>query len=107
MSEELNELRKIRELLELLAEEKIAERDAKQREALREIVGAGSKMQKSVLLMDGLQTQAQIRANTGVNQGNLGNLVGRLHKARLLAGNTKTPKLVISITSTFFEDHER
>ena len=107
MNEELDELRKIRELLELLAEEKIAERDAKQRTALRQIVGASSKMQKSVLLMDGAQTQAQIRAETGVHQGNFSTVVGKLHKASLLTGDTKAPKLVISIPSNFFEDHER
>jgi hypothetical protein len=107
MNEELDELRKIRELLELLAEEKIAERDAKQRAALRQIVGASPKMQQSVLLMDGLQTQAQIRAKTGVHQGNFSTVVGKLHKANLLAGDTKAPKLVISIPSNFFEDHER
>lgn len=100
-------LRKIHGLLELLAEEKIAQRDAKQRASLREIVGASSKMQESILLMDGVQTQAQIRAKTGAHQGNLSTLVGKLHKARLLAGDTKTPKLVISIPSSFFEDHGR
>lgn len=107
MNAELEELQRIRGLLELLAEDKIAERDAKQRSALRHIVGASSKMQASVLLMDGVQTQAQIRAKTGAHQGQFSTLVGKLHKAKLLAGDTKTPKLVISIPSNFFEDHER
>jgi AAA+ superfamily predicted ATPase len=104
MSEELTELvRKIHGLLELLAEEKIAQRDAKQRATLREIVGTSSTKQKSVFLMDGTQTQKQIRAKTGVNQGHLSTMVGKMHTAHLIAGDTKIPKLAISIPSNFFE----
>jgi hypothetical protein len=107
MSQEVEELRKIRELLELLAEDKIAERDAKPRTALRQIVGASPKIQSSVLLMDGVQTQPQIRAKTGVHQGNFSTVVGKLHKANLLVGDTKTPKLLITIPPNFFEIDER
>ena len=52
-SELLETVRKICGLLELLAEDKIAQRDAKQRTALLEIVGASATKQKSVFLMDG------------------------------------------------------
>jgi hypothetical protein len=99
-------LRKIHGLLELLAEEKIAQRDAKQRASLRELVGASPTKQKSVFLMDGAHTQAQICKVTGVNQGNLSTMVGKMHKAKLVEGDTKTPKLVISIPPNFFEAHE-
>ncbi len=66
MSDDLNELlatvRKIYELLELLAEDKIAQRDAKQRTALLEIVGTSATKQKSVFLMDGtLNTDGDTR----------------------------------------------
>jgi hypothetical protein len=107
MSDELTELvRKIHGLLELLAEEKIAQRDVKQRAALREIVGTSLAKQKSVFLMNGTLTQKQIRAKTTVNQGNLSTMVGKLHKAKLLEGDTGMPKLSISIPSHFFENHE-
>jgi hypothetical protein len=99
-------LRKIHGLLELLAEDKIAQRDAKQRASLRELVGASPKKQKSVFLMDGTRTQAQIRKITGVNQGDLSTVVGKMHKAKLFEGDTKMPKLVISIPPNFFEARE-
>ena len=104
MSDELTELvRKIHGLLELIAEEKIDQRDVKQRAALRQIVGSSPKKQKSVFLMDGAHTQKQIRTKTGVNQGHLSTMVGKIHKVNLLAGDTTTPKLAISIPSNFFE----
>lgn len=107
MNDELTDLiRKIHGLLELLAEDKIAQRDAKQRGVLREIVGSSSTKQKSVFLMDGARTQAEIRKETGVNQGHLSTMVGKLHKAKLLEGETKIPKLAISIPLNFFEAHE-
>ncbi|MEA3208877.1 MAG: hypothetical protein QOE70_1934 [Chthoniobacter sp.] len=107
MSDELTELvRKIHGLLELLAEEKVAQRDAKQRESLRQLVGTSRTKQKSVFLMDGAHTQAQIRKTTGVNQGHLSTMVGKMHKAKLLAGDAKMPTLAISIPANFFETHE-
>ena len=98
-------IRKIYGLLELLAEDKIAQRDAKQRTTLLEIVGTGAAKQKSIFLMDGTRTQREIRAVTSVNQGNLSAMIGRLQKAKLLTGDTKTPKLAISIPQTFFESN--
>lgn len=102
-TEILSALNKILGLLELLAEDKIAQRDAKQRAELRGIVGSSKPKQKSVFLMDGTQTQREIRRETSVNQGNLSTMVGKLHKAKLLLGDTTKPHLAISIPSTFFE----
>jgi len=99
----LETVRKIYGLLELLAEDKIAQRDAKQRAALLEIVGKSAPKQKSVFLMDGSRMQAEIRKSTSVNQGHLSTMVGKLHKAKLLDGDTKKPKLAISIPQNFFE----
>lgn len=104
--EVLKTLRKIEQLLELLAEDKIAERDAKQRKSLREIVGASIPMQKSVLLMNGIRTQKEIRDATSAHQGNLSTLIGKLFTAKLLDGDTKAPKLVISVPPNFFEKNE-
>ena len=99
----LEEVRQMRKLLEVLAEPAIAQRDAKLRDELRTIVGSSSKKQESVLLMDGSRTQAQIIAQTSINQGDLSTMVGRLENAGLLADGKKQPKLAISIPSNFFD----
>jgi len=101
----LEVLQKIHGLLELLAEDKIAQRDAKQRAAVREIVGTSAKKQESIFLMDGTRTQADIRKQTSVNQGHLSTMVGKLHEAKLLIDDTKRPKLAISIPPNFFESN--
>lgn len=101
----LSTLSKIHGLLELLAEDKIAQRDAKQRTALLEIVGTSATMQKSIFLMDGKRTQKEIRTETSAHQGNLSTMVGKLHKAKLLVGDTKTPQLAITIPPNFFESN--
>jgi hypothetical protein len=88
----LETLRKIYDLLELLAEDKIAERDAKQRQALREIVGSSVQMQKSVLLMNGTRSQKDIHTETSVHRGNLSTMVGKLRAAKLIEGDTTTPR---------------
>lgn len=107
MSDDLTDLvRKIHSLLELLAEDKIAQRDSKHRETLRQLVGISPTKQKSVFLMDGSRTQTEIRKLTGVNQGHLSVMVGKMQKANLLAEDTKTPKLAISIPANFFETNE-
>jgi len=99
----LETVRRIHDLLELLAEDKIAERDAKQRTTLIEIVGASVPMQKSILLMDGTNTQTDIHTKTSAHKGQLSTLVGKLSTAKLLVGDSKYPKLAISIPSNFFE----
>ncbi len=101
--EVLETLRKIFGLLELIAEDKIAQRDAKPRSALLEIVGKSETKQKSVFLMDGTRTQAELHRQTSVHKGDLSTLVGKLHKAKLLADDTKKPQLTISIPQNFFE----
>ena len=103
----LETVRKIYGLLELLAEDKIAQRDAKQRAALVEIVGKSVTKQKSVLLMNGTRTQTEIHGATSVHKGDLSTIVGKLHKAKLLDGDTKKPKLAISIPLDFFEGNAK
>jgi hypothetical protein len=111
MSDDSNELlasvRQICALLELLAEDKVAQRDARQRSALLQVVGKSVPKQKSVLLMDGTRTQADIRRATSVHQGDLSTMVRKLHKAKLLLDDIKKPKLVISIPPNFFEINEK
>src|SRR5260370_14142699 len=99
----LEEVSQMRKLLELLAEPAIAQRDSKLRDELRKIVGSGSKKQQAVLLMDGRRTQAQIIAQTSVNQGDLSTLVRKMESAALLSAGKNQPKLAISIPSNFFD----
>ncbi len=102
-AELLEAVREIRKLLELLAEPAIAQRDAKLRKELRQLVGNSASKQKSVLLMNGARTQAQIRAEATVHQGNLSTLVSKMTQSKLLTGDPKLPKLAISIPPNFFE----
>src|SRR5438477_11312089 len=98
----LNTICEIRDLLRLIAEPHIAARDQKLRDALREVVGRSTAKQESVLLMDGTRTQATIHRTTEINKGHLSTMVKQLAEAQLLEGDTKLPKLTISIPSNFF-----
>lgn len=103
-SEELlSTVREIRELVRLMAEPAIAARDQKLRAELRRIVGKSVTSARSVFLMDGSRSQAEIQRETKINQGNLSTLAKQLKANKLLADDGKNPKLAISIPSTFFE----
>lgn len=103
-SEMLSVLAEMRDLLRLIAEPAIAERDKKFREALRVIGGsATSKKAKAILLLDGTRTQAEVSKACGINQGDLSNLVKKLKAEELLRGDSKQPQLAISIPANFFE----
>ena len=100
----LQVLTEMRDLLRLMAEPAIAERDKRLREALRGIAGSATgKKAKAILLMDGSRKQASIVHECGINQGDLSNLVKKLKAAELLTGDPKQPQLSISIPSNFFE----
>jgi DNA-binding MarR family transcriptional regulator len=100
----LDAVRELRDLVRLLAEPAIAERDKKLRAELRRLVGRSPKKSKAVLLMDGKRKQADIKREGGINQGDLSTLVKQLKAASLITADAKQPKLTISITSNFFED---
>ncbi|MGB8987242.1 MAG: hypothetical protein WCC37_11615 [Candidatus Sulfotelmatobacter sp.] len=102
-SELLRAVHEIRDLVRLMAEPAIAERDQKLRGELRRIVGSSVPKSRSVLLMDGNRTQAAIHSATGINKGDLSTLVKRLKEAKLLSGDGKEPKLAIVVPATFFE----
>src|SRR5690348_16305814 len=103
----LEEVRHIRELLELLAEPAMAQRDVKLRQELRKTVGSSAKKQKSVFLMDGSRTQKEIVAQTGVHQGHFSTMVGTLAGVGVLTIDKKHPKLTIPIPSNFFDADAR
>jgi hypothetical protein len=101
----LSVLAEMRDLLRLIAEPAIAERDKKLREALRIIGGnATSKNARAILLLDGARTQADVIKGCGISQGNLSGLVKKLKVADLLKGDPKQPQLAISISANFFQE---
>lgn len=100
----LQVLTEMRDLLRLIAEPAIAERDKKLRLALRSIAGSATgKKANAILLMDGTRNQAGISSECGINQGDLSVLVKKLKSSELLRGDPKQPELAILIQPNFFE----
>ncbi len=100
----LRVLIEMRDLLRLMAEPAIAERDKKRRIAVRAIAGnASGKKAKAILLMDGTRTRQAIISTSGIDQGDLSALIKKLSASNLLTGEPKLPQLAISIPSNFFE----
>jgi CRP-like cAMP-binding protein len=99
----LSAVEEIRDLIRLMAEPAIADRDQKLRTELKRIVGSSTPKSKAVLLMTGSRTQVDIQRETGINQGHLSTLVKQLKDNKLLSGDPKNPKLAITIPSNFFE----
>ena len=106
MSREIELLTEIRDLLEVMAEPALAQRDAKRRSALRTIVGGSRKRAKAVLLMDGARPQSAIAKNSGIDKGDLSRLVKGLASEKLIASDEKHPRLVLKVPPTFFERNE-
>jgi hypothetical protein len=102
----LSAVQEIRDLVRLMAEPAIAERDRKLRAELKQLVGKSAAKSKSVFLMDGSRTQADIQRETKINQGDLSTLVKKLAASKLLSGDGKKPKLAISIPANFFEGED-
>lgn len=101
----LRVMTEMRDLLRLMAEPAIAQRDKKLRDALRSIGGAATgRKAKAILLMDGTRVQARIVDDCGISKGNLSQLVAELKAAELLTGDPKQPQLAISIPANFFEE---
>ena len=100
----LHVLAEMRDLLRLIAEPAIAQRDKKLREGLRGIAGSATGQKaKAILLMDGTRTQVRIINECGITKGNLSVLVKNMKAAELLTGDPKQPQLAISIPPNFFE----
>ena len=92
----------IRELLRLLAEPAIAQRDEKLRTSVREIVGKSQLKRKAIFQMDGTRTQKEISHATGLDQGDLSKLVKAL-RANGLISPGDNPCLTIPLPANFFE----
>ena len=102
MDEQTNLLREIRDLLRLMAEPQLAERDRKGREAILAIVGRSEKRQKAVLLVDGIRTRAQIQKELGWDDGNMSRLFSALKDAGVCDVQNGIPTLRVSISAAMF-----
>lgn len=101
-AELLSAVNEILELVRLMAEPAVAERDAKLRAELKSIVGSSVPKSRAVLLMNGTRTQREIHRETGMNQGNLSTLVKQLKNGKLLSDDPN-PTLVIKTPPNFFD----
>jgi hypothetical protein len=103
----LQVMSEVRDLLRLIAEPAIAQRDKKLRISLRSIAGtATGKKAKAVLLMDGTKNRAKIIEESGIDSSDLSALVKKLAAESLISGDPKQPRLTISIPPDFFERSE-
>lgn len=102
-AELLAAVEEIRELVRLMAEPAIAERDAKRRTELKRIVGSSLQKGQAVLQMNGTHERKDIQRDTGISKGNLSTLLKLLKESDLISGDGKQPKLAISVPPNFFE----
>ena len=103
MDEQTQLLREMRDLLRVIAEPALAERDKKRRADLVEIVGTSKGRATAVLLMDGSKSQAAISKESGMDKGGLSRLVKALKGKQLIKTDEKHPELVLAIPPNFFE----
>ena len=104
MSQEIQLLTEIRDLMQVMAEPALAKRDAKLRSSLRGLVGTSAKKAKAVMLMDGTRTQATLVKDSGMDQGGVSRLVKGLAEAKLVAADEKHPKVLLKVPATFFDE---
>jgi hypothetical protein len=96
-------LKKIHDLLLLIAEPQLAKRDESLRLKLREMVGKSKQKLAVVLLLDGDRTQAELAKSAGMDPSNLSKFLGALRDALLLDEDSSNPKLVFPVTASMFE----
>jgi hypothetical protein len=103
VSEDTELLREIRDLLRLVAEPALAEREKALRSALLQIVGKSKQKEQAVVLMDGTRSQMAIHKQCGIDKGALSRLVKSLREASLLGDDDKQPKTVLPVPPNFIE----
>jgi hypothetical protein len=103
VSQEVELLTEIRDLLLVIAEPALSQRDANPRNSLRAAVGRGGKRAKAVLLMDGTRSPAVIAKESGMDRGNLSRLVKALAAEKIISPDERHPKLLVRVPSTFFD----
>jgi hypothetical protein len=106
LDEQTQLLQEMRDLLRVIAEPALAERDKKRRTSLLEVVGKSKRKSQVVLLMDGSRSQTSLHKDSGMDQGDISRLVKALRAKELIKADEKHPELVISIPPNFFDNSE-
>jgi hypothetical protein len=106
VEEQTELLREMRDLLRVIAEPALADRDKRVRKAIREVVGRSKQKAGAVLLMNGKRSQSELRNAAGMDSGNLSRLVAALRDRALIKPDERQPELVISVPPNFFDDSE-
>lgn len=106
MSKDIELLTEIRDLLQVMAEPALAQRDAKFRTSLRAVVGSSAKKANAVLLMDGTRTQSALAKESGCDQGNVSRLVRALAGEKLISADQKHPRLLLKVPALFFQQED-
>jgi len=102
LDEQTELLREMRDLLRVIAEPALAERDKKLRASLLDVVGKGKAKAKAVVLMDASRNQSAICKESGIDKGQLSRLEKALRASGLLKPDRKNPALLLSIPPNFF-----
>jgi hypothetical protein len=97
MSQDTEILLEIRDLLRLMAEPALAKRDERLRTSLQQIIGKSRQKAEAVVLMDGTRSQADIRKDCRIDDGNLSRLVKALRDAELIGADDRRPKLLFPV----------
>jgi len=103
LDEQTELLREMRDLLRVIAEPALAERDKKRRDLLLEVVGKSKRKAAVVMLMNGTRSQSGLHKDSGMDQGDVSRLVKALRDKELIKPDERHPELVISIPANFFE----
>ena len=109
MSQEVELLTEIRDLLLVIAEPALDKRDAKLRSILRTTVGGSRKKAQAVLLMNGVRSRGEIISESRIDAGDLSRLLKALAANNLIGADERKPKLLVTIPSNFFDanaEHE-
>lgn len=107
MGEDTEILREIRDLLRLLAEPALAERDKVLRATILDVVGKSQRKADAVVLMDGTRSQAEIRKESGIDAGDLSRLLRALRDASLIEEDEKQLRTVIPVPQNLLETFSR
>src|SRR5262245_43979822 len=99
MAENTEILREIRDLLRLVAEPALAKRDERLRASLHQVIGKSKQKAEAIVLMDGTRSQADIRKDCRIDEGNLSRLVKALREVELIGPGDRHPKLVFPVPS--------
>ncbi len=105
MSREIELLTEIRDLLQVMAEPSLAQREEKFRDAVRAVGAKSPQRCAAIMLMDGSRSQTAIGKEADLDQSTVSRLVKALSAQSLITADEKHPKLRTKLPLNFF-DHK-